>query len=64
MGKWRMNACPKCRGSMYMEKDLIEGLREKCISCGYTISLVDNRTGKDKEISREIEKMFFKEAKV
>jgi len=31
---WRLKGCPKCRGDLYVERDL-SGWYEECLQCGY-----------------------------
>jgi hypothetical protein len=34
MGRWKINGCPRCRGSMVIDKDE-DGWYELCINCAY-----------------------------
>ena len=33
MAKWRIGACPRCGGSLFIDKD--EEWYEQCLNCGY-----------------------------
>lgn len=35
---WRFKSCPKCKGDIYLEKD-IDGWYERCLQCGYNRDL-------------------------
>ena len=43
MSKWRLKACPRCAGDVYITKD-VDGWFEQCLLCGCRREL--------KEISR------------
>ena len=32
---WRFKSCPKCRGDVFLDKD-IDGWYEQCLQCSYT----------------------------
>ncbi len=32
---WRLKSCPKCKGDLFVERDL-DGWAESCLQCGYT----------------------------
>lgn len=34
MGKWKINGCPKCGGSLFVDRD-IDGWYEQCVNCSY-----------------------------
>ena len=34
MGKWKINGCPRCSGSLIIDKDE-DGWYEQCINCAY-----------------------------
>ena len=34
MKLWRFKSCPRCRGDVFLEKD-IYGWYEQCLQCGY-----------------------------
>jgi len=38
MRKWRLKSCPRCKGDLYLEKD-IYGWYEQCLQCGYVKDL-------------------------
>ena len=40
MGRWKMNACPRCGGSLFVEKE-VDGWYELCINCAYRRELRD-----------------------
>ncbi|MCX6013180.1 MAG: hypothetical protein NTV30_07190 [Chloroflexi bacterium] len=47
MGRqWKFKACPKCKGDMFIEKDMF-GWYEQCLQCGYLHDL-DNEGNKEK----------------
>ncbi|MFC1995752.1 hypothetical protein ACFLVM_02640 [Chloroflexota bacterium] len=31
---WKFKCCPRCRGDIFLDKDL-DGWREKCLQCSY-----------------------------
>ena len=33
VSKWRLKACPRCKGDVYIAKDL-DGWFEQCLQCG------------------------------
>ena len=34
MGKWKISGCPRCGGSLFVDRDM-EGWYEQCINCSY-----------------------------
>ena len=34
MGKWKISGCPRCGGSLFVDKDTY-GWYEQCINCSY-----------------------------
>jgi DNA-directed RNA polymerase subunit M/transcription elongation factor TFIIS len=34
MGKWKINGCPRCGGSLFVDRDT-DGWYEQCINCSY-----------------------------
>jgi DNA-directed RNA polymerase subunit M/transcription elongation factor TFIIS len=38
MGKWKINGCPKCGGSLFVDRDT-DGWYEQCINCSYRNAL-------------------------
>jgi len=38
MMKWKNKACPRCKGDVYLEKDMY-GWYEQCLQCGYSRDL-------------------------
>ena len=52
MGRWKLNACPRCGGSLFVEKE-IDGWYEQCINCAYRHELKDltNLTQKPVEVN-------------
>jgi len=34
MGKWRISGCPRCGGSLFVDRDM-DGWYEQCINCSY-----------------------------
>ena len=34
MGKWKINGCPRCGGSLFVDRD-IDGWYEQCVNCSY-----------------------------
>jgi len=40
MGRWKINGCPRCGGSLFVEKE-IDGWYEQCINCAYRNDLKD-----------------------
>jgi ribosomal protein S27AE len=34
MGKWKVNSCPRCGGSLFVDRDM-DGWYEQCINCSY-----------------------------
>jgi hypothetical protein len=40
MGKWKINGCPRCHGSLVIDKDEY-GWYEACINCSYHNDLKD-----------------------
>ena len=44
MGKWKISGCPRCGGSLFVDRDM-DGWYEQCINCSYRNELkisVDN----------------------
>ena len=44
MGKWKISGCPRCGGSLFVDRDM-DGWYEQCINCSYRNGLkisVDN----------------------
>ena len=39
MSKWKMHGCPRCNGSLVIDKDE-DGWFEQCINCSYRAELV------------------------
>jgi len=38
MMKWKDKSCPRCKGAVYLEKDMY-GWYEQCLQCGYSRDL-------------------------
>jgi DNA-directed RNA polymerase subunit M/transcription elongation factor TFIIS len=38
---WKLSSCPRCKGAMFIEKELYYGWYKQCIMCGYTYQLRD-----------------------
>jgi ribosomal protein S27AE len=38
MTKWRIKACPKCGGDMFIDRDL-DSWYEQCLQCSYRVEL-------------------------
>jgi DNA-directed RNA polymerase subunit M/transcription elongation factor TFIIS len=38
MMKWKNKSCPRCKGVVYLEKDMY-GWYEQCLQCGYSRDL-------------------------
>jgi len=34
MGKWKISGCPRCGGSLFVDRDM-DGWYEQCINCSY-----------------------------
>jgi DNA-directed RNA polymerase subunit M/transcription elongation factor TFIIS len=34
MGKWKISGCPRCGGSLFVDRDA-DGWYEQCINCSY-----------------------------
>jgi ribosomal protein S27AE len=34
MGKWKISSCPRCGGSLFVDRDM-DGWYEQCINCSY-----------------------------
>ena len=43
MTTWRLKACPRCEGDMYIEND-VGGWFEQCLACSYRRDLSDPPT--------------------
>ncbi|MCX6012117.1 MAG: hypothetical protein NTV30_01630 [Chloroflexi bacterium] len=39
--QWRFKACPKCKGDVFIEKDMF-GWYEQCLQCGHMRDLAVN----------------------
>lgn len=42
MLRWRLKACPRCQGDVFMDKDL-DGWFEQCLQCSFRRELKDIR---------------------
>ena len=42
MLRWRLKACPRCQGDVFMDKD-VDGWFEQCLQCSYRRQLKDIR---------------------
>jgi len=40
MLKWRLKACPRCHGDVYIDKDM-DGWYEQCLQCSHRQQLKD-----------------------
>ncbi len=40
MSKWRLKACPRCHGDVYIDHQ-IDGWYEQCLQCSYSRDLRD-----------------------
>ena len=38
MGKWKISGCPRCSGSLFVDRDM-DGWYEQCINCSYRSEL-------------------------
>ena len=36
MNSMKFNACPRCRGTLYLQQDFMKEWYETCLQCGYT----------------------------
>jgi hypothetical protein len=45
MTQWRLKACSKCHGDVFVDRDL-DGWYEQCLQCGYRRELQDIKTFK------------------
>ena len=52
MVTWKLKNCPKCKGDLYVYKDLDECWYELCLQCGYTAELKDITGIRDKPTHR------------
>ena len=56
MSKWMLKACPKCGGSLFIEKDdVLSGWYGQCINCAFRVELkpisrADIRLTENKEL--------------
>jgi len=52
MVKWRIKACPRCQGDMFIDKG-IYGWYEQCLQCSYQQELRDISEFKNQLLRRE-----------
>ena len=53
MGRWKINGCPRCGGSMFLEKE-IDGWYEQCINCAYRKELKDLANLNEKPVEVDV----------
>ncbi|MFC1938316.1 hypothetical protein ACFLWH_01495 [Chloroflexota bacterium] len=41
MGNWRIRGCPRCGGSLFVDRDM-DGWYAQCINCSYRNELKDS----------------------
>jgi hypothetical protein len=51
MGKWKINGCPRCNGTLIVDKDE-DGWYELCINCAHRSDLKGTLNMAKKAVSR------------
>ncbi len=52
MTMWKLKACPRCQGDLFVGKDPVDGWFEQCLQCGYRRDMRPVAEVKNPEIKR------------
>lgn len=50
MGSVKLNTCPRCKGTLFLQQDFMKDWHEECLQCGYVqyMDTIVDISGKNK----------------
>ncbi|NLE08738.1 MAG: hypothetical protein GX631_05755 [Dehalococcoidales bacterium] len=55
MSRWKLRACPRCKGDIYVERDN-EEVYERCLQCGHSRQIAGAYFGKENKREETLQK--------